>query len=152
MKRNYLWGNCDLDERQLLIRGNVFQHMTVLLLSLLLLNGFLKDEGITWAPGMWENILILWAGLGLGLTEYILRDIAPAGCRQNILYTFEGICGGILLVLSLGHVLGEGRPLAANGALTLEGAHLISALVMVGIFLVFAAKRLYDWRTAGSEE
>lgn len=151
MKKCFL-RTCELDERQLLLRGNVFQHMVILMLSLLLINGFLKEEGITWAPGMWENMLILWAGIGLGLTEYILRGITPAGARQSTLYIFEGICGGVLLALSLTHILGEGRPLAADNALTEEGAHLIFALVMVGIFLTSAVKWLHDRHIAGSEE
>ena len=53
----------NLDERQLLQRGNVFQHTLILLVVLLIANAFLKEEGIVWAEGMWENILIVWACL-----------------------------------------------------------------------------------------
>lgn len=152
MKKRCLLGNCELDERQLMMRGNVFQHMAVLLMMLLLLNGFMKDYGVSWAPGMWENMLILWAGIFLGLTEYILRDITPAGSRQGLLYIGHGLCGAVLLVLDLGHILGEGSPLAANGALTEDGAHLIFALEMLGIFLVYLGKRLFDRFQGAAEE
>ena len=41
----------NLDERQLLQRGNVFQHTLILLVVLLIANAFLKEEGIVWAEG-----------------------------------------------------------------------------------------------------
>ena len=45
----------NLDERQLLQRGNVFQHTLILLVVLLIANAFLKEEGIVWAEGMWKT-------------------------------------------------------------------------------------------------
>ncbi len=142
MKRKCLFGEFELDERQLLLRGDVYKHMLILVLALLLCNGFLKEEGIVWAQGMWENILIFWAGATLGIGEMILRDITPRGSRQNILYIFFGICGGVLLILGSIHIFAEGQALLENGALTSLGAGLISGLCMAAVFLLFLGKRL----------
>lgn len=147
---NFFAGRCALDERQLLQRGNVFQHVVIVLMALLIGNGFLKDCGITWAEGMWENILIFWAGAGVGMVEFILRDITPAGSRQNLLYIFEGVCGTVLLVLGGTHVLVQGQPLVRDGILTALAAELLSAAAMVAIFLVFFVKRIHDRR--GTDE
>lgn len=151
MKKRCLFGNCELDERQLLLRGNIYQHMLVVVLALLLVNGFLKDEGIVWAQGMWENLLIFWAGATLGLGEMILRDITPAGSRQNIVYILLGLCGGMLLILGSIHVFLEGQALAENGALTTLGAGLIQALCMAAVFLLFLGKWLVS-RTRGVKD
>lgn len=147
---NFFAGRCALDERQLLLRGNVFQHVVIVLMVLLIGNGFLKDCGIIWAEGMWENILIFWAGAGVGMVEFILRDITPAGSRQNLLYIFEGVCGTVLLVLGGTHVLVQGQPLVRDGILTALAAELLSAAAMVAIFLVFFIKRIHDRR--GTDE
>ncbi len=40
-----LLGNDGLDERQLLLRGNVYKHSLIVLMALLLTDGFLKGEG-----------------------------------------------------------------------------------------------------------
>ena len=84
--------NSQLDERQLLQRGNVFQHGLILFFALLLTNAFLKEEEIVWAAGMWENILIVWAVIALCLGEFAVREIYPT----LILYSSKldmGKCG-----------------------------------------------------------
>ena len=133
----------EFDERQLLLRGNVFQHTTVLLFVLLFANGVLKIDDIHWAPGFYENMLILWAGLDFALIEYILRDITQKNSRQNWLYGLEGIFGLILLAISMTHVI-DGDPLVRDGALTEEGAHMAFAGFMVLVGVVFVVKRLWD--------
>ena len=153
MKKN-CWLGCrqDLDERQLLIRGNVFQHMTVLLFVLLLVNGFIKSEGITWAEGMWENILIIWAGLGLGLLEYIFRDILPVGGGMNAFLILEGILGLLLMVLLGSHLLFGNDTVVANGMLTSTGAELIQGGVMLCVGIAFLGRRLYERGRKEKEE
>ena len=63
MGKGCIFKSCsELDERQLLLRGNVFQHVVVLLFGLIFLNAMLKDCGVTWAEGKGENWIIFWAG------------------------------------------------------------------------------------------
>ncbi len=139
-----LLGNDGLDERQLLLRGNVYKHSLIVLMALLLTDGFLKGEGIVWAEGMWGNILILWAGMGVGMVEFILRDILPRSPRQNSLYITLGICGLILLVMGSIHIFAEHEPLTEGGALNTLGAGLIQAVVMISVCLLFIGRRLWD--------
>ena len=65
---NHNWG---MDERQLKMRGNVFQHTMILYMAALLADGFLTDCRIIWAPGFQKNLIILWLGLDLALCEYV---------------------------------------------------------------------------------
>lgn len=136
--------NCDmLDERQLLIRGNVFQHTMIYYMFATLLNGWLTESGIVWAPGMMEGIIIFWLGTDLALCEYILRDVTPKGGGNDILYILQGICGGILLILNCFHIA-DGRPLVNGSGLTREGGHMTVAALMLVIFLTYLFKRIYD--------
>ncbi|MCI9193717.1 hypothetical protein [Acutalibacter muris] len=150
MKKCFM-GDDGLDERQLLLRGNVYKHSLILMMALLLIDGFLRDEGIVWAQGMWGNILIFWAGMGLALVEFILRDILPRSRRQNSLYIFLGLCGLVLAVLIGTSIFIGHEPLIENGALNTRGAGLIQAAVMLGVCLLFIGKRVYDGRRRDEE-
>lgn len=141
-----LMGNDGLDERQLLLRGNVYKHSVIVFMALLLIDGFLKEEGIVWAQGMWGNIIIFWAGTGLALAEFILRDILPRSPRQNSLYIILGLCGLVLAVLGSIHIFAEHEPLTEGGALTTLGAGLIQAAVMLGVCLLFIGRQIYERR------
>lgn len=136
--------NCDtLDERQLLIRGNVFQHTMIFYMTAILVNGWLTECGIVWAPGMMEELIIFWLGMDLALCEYILRDVTPRGGRNDLLYIFQGICGGMLAILNCFHIA-DGRPLVNGSGLTEEGGHMTIAALMLVIFLTYLGKRIYD--------
>lgn len=144
--------NCDmLDERQLLIRGNVFQHTMIFYMAATLLNGWLAENGIVWAPGMMEGMIIFWLGTDLALCEYILRDVTPKGSGNDILYIFDGICGGSLAVLNCFHIA-DGLPLADGGGLTREGGHMVVAALMLVVFFTYLFKRIYDRFKAADEE
>lgn len=141
-----MFGNDGLDERQLLLRGNVYKHSLIVFMALLLIDGFLKEEGIVWAQGMWGNLLIFWAGAGLAMAEFILRGILPRSPRQNSLYIALGLCGLVLAVLGSIHVFVEHEPLTEGGALNSLGAGLIQAAVMLAVCLLFIGKLVYDRR------
>lgn len=147
--------NCkNLDERQLLERGNVFQHVCVLLFVLLMANGFLKSEGITWAEGMYENLLILWAGMALAFSEFIIREITPMGSGMKVFYVLLGICGAFLAGMSLVHHFAQGDAWVEHAVLTDVGSCLIEGCFMLLILLVFLCKSIYNCRRAkqGDEE
>lgn len=146
-----LMGNDGLDERQLLLRGNVYKHSLIVFMALLLIDGFLKEEGVVWAQGMWGNILIFWAGTGLAMFEFILRDILPRSPRQNSLYIGLGLCGLVLAVLGSIHVFVEHEPLTEGGALNSLGAGLIQAAVMLAVCLLFVGKQICERRRKDEE-
>ena len=150
MKKCFM-GDDGLDERQLLLRGNVYKHSLIVMMSLLLIDGFLREEGIVWAEGMWGNILIFWASMGLAMVEFILRDILPRSRRQNSFYIILGICGLMLAVLGGTHIFIDHEPLIENGALNTLGAGLIQRAVMLGVCLLFIGKQVYDRRRRDEE-
>ncbi len=154
MKRR-CWFECgkDMDERQQLLRGKVFQHTVALLFVLLMANGLAKSAGVTWAEGMWENLLIMWAGMALAMYEFILRGIMSVGSRlSRILFPFEGIVGLILTVGCSYHIFSGGEAMIANGMLTSAGGELIEGCVMLSIGLVFLGRLLYDKGRENVEE
>ena len=153
MGKGCIFKSCsELDERQLLLRGNVFQHVVVLLFGLIFLNAMLKDCGVTWAEGKGENWIIFWAGAALGLCEFILRGLNPAGRRQGVLFGFFGLSGAVLAGLSLSDVLAEGQPLLSGQMLTGTAVTLIQGAAMLAIFFTYLGKTLYDRRTAAGDE
>ena len=153
MGKGCIFKSCsELDERQLLLRGNVFQHVVVLLFGLIFLNAMLKDCGVTWAEGKGENLIIFWAGATLGLCEFILRGLNPAGRRQGVLFGFFGLSGAVLAGLSLSDVLAEGQPLLSGQMLTGTAVALIQGAAMLAIFFTYLGKTLYDRRTAAGDE
>ena len=153
MGKGCIFKSCsELDERQLLLRGNVFQHVVVLLFGLIFLNAMLKDCGVTWAEGKGETLIIFWAGATLGLCEFILRGLNPAGRRQGVLFGFFGLSGAVLAGLSLSDVLAEGQPLLSGQMLTGTAVTLIQGAAMLAIFFTYLGKTLYDRRTAAGDE
>lgn len=147
--------NCkNLDERQLLQRGNVFQHTMILLFILLLADGFLREEGIVFAEGMCPNLLILWVSFTLCFCEFIVREISPLGSAMSVFYTFLGIAGAFMAGRSLFCVLTGDELFAVGVTLTHCGAFILEGGMMLLIFLVFLGKKCYNhWRDArGGEE
>lgn len=141
----------ELDERQLLQRGNVFQHGILLFFALVMANAFLKEEGITWAVGMWENLLIIWAVIALCLGEYAVKEIYPIGGGMTTIYVVEGLCGAFLLAMGIAEgVMGDA--LIAEHALTRTGAQIIQGALMMLLLLVFLGKKVYNHRKGDLDE
>jgi len=72
----------EFDERQVLIRGQVFWHGLLVAVGLLLVNAMLQASSITWASGFAQNIFIILATAAVVATEAIMRG-AFFGRRQN---------------------------------------------------------------------
>lgn len=142
----------NLDERQLWIRGNVFQHTLILLFVLLMITGVLKEEGIVLAEGMGESILLLWLSFTLCFCEFILRGISPLGTAMPVLYTILGIAGAFLAGRSLFCVLTGDELFAVGITLTRCGTFILEGGMMVLIFLVFLGKRLFNCLCRQDEE
>lgn len=143
----------DLDERQLLQRGDVYKHGIILFFVLLLVNAFLKEQGITWAEGMWENILIIWAVIALCLGEFAIKDIYPMGGGMAVMYIVEGVCGAFLLVMGLIEVaMGWESPLIDAYTLSRTSCQMIEGACMAAVLLVFCGKKLYNRKRRDEDE
>ncbi|NBK78947.1 hypothetical protein D5272_10215 [bacterium D16-76] len=152
MRRKFFGCRNDLDERQLLQRGDVFQHGIILFFVLLLVNAFLKEGGITWAEGMWENLLIIWAVIALCLGEYAIKEIYPIGGGMTVIYVMEGLCGAFLLVVGIVEAA-MGEPFF-TGPHTLgrTGCQIIEGALMVLLLLVFCGKKVYNHRKESQDD
>ena len=136
--------NSQLDERQLLQRGNVFQHGLILFFVLLLTNAFLKEEEIVWAAGMGDNNLNGWSVIALCMGDFAVREIYPMGGGMNVIYIVEGIAGVFLAAVSLFELLAGREPFAVDHTLTESGARLLQGAMMVLLLLVFVGKKVSD--------
>lgn len=136
----------NLDERQLLLRGNVFQHGFILLVAALGVNAFLKDQGIVWAEGMWENILIVWAAITLCFCEFIFLEIYPMGTGQSTFYIILGITGLFLMGFSIFHFAVGDEVFLTGRTVTSQGAMSIEAALMLLIFLTYVGRTIYKKR------
>ena len=63
------------DERQTQIRGNVFFRGLLFAMGLVLINAFLQDNGVIWASGFYQNILVFLATTMFVSIEAILRGV-----------------------------------------------------------------------------
>lgn len=143
----------DLDERQLLQRGDVFQHGLVLFFILVMANAFLKQEGIIWAEGMWENLLIIWAVIALCLGEFAVKEIYAMGGGMNVLYILEGVCGAFLFLVGVAEAATGAEPIFAEPhVLSRTGAQVIQGFLMMGLLLVFCGKKVYNHRKEALDE
>lgn len=150
--KNKLFGcRNELDERQLLQRGDVFQHGILLFFALVMANAFLKEEGVIWADGMWENLLIIWAVIALCLGEYAVKEIYPIGGGMTVIYVIEGLCGAFLLVMGIAEGI-MGDALVMGHTLTRTGAQVIQGALMVLLLLVFCGKKVYNHRKGAKED
>ncbi len=63
----------NLDERQLLLRGNVFQHGLILMITLTFVNMFLTDIGFPLVEGIWSSYVIVAITSATLLIEMIVN-------------------------------------------------------------------------------
>ena len=102
--------NESFDERQLQIRGDIFKHGFLTAGALVLFNAFLQGEGIGWANGFQQNILILVLAVTVVSVEFHLRGVyfGKTGRREAFIAIF-GLCSVFLLALPIIHFTqGEG--------------------------------------------
>lgn len=123
--------NCDLDERQLWLRGEAFKHGFVLMGALVLIDAFLKSDiitptGITLVEGMWGNILIIVLTTGFCMLEMILRGAMDLEVGANYrMILFLGIVGGVLIIWGLVDVFIKHEVLFTQTSLSERGAQFL---------------------------
>ena len=142
----------NLDERQLLQRGNVFQHAFLLLVVALGVEAFFREEGIVWAEGMWQPILIVWAAITLCFCEFIFLEIYPMGAGQSTFYIILGLTGAVILGFSIFHFSSGDEVFLTGHTLTAQGAMTIEAVLQLVIFFTYLVRSVYKKRKGGVED
>jgi len=119
----------NFDERQLQIRGDIFKHGFLLAVALMLINAFLQSEGIDWADGFQQNIIMLFLVITVVSVEFHLHGVyfGKRG-RRNAFIAIFGLCSIVLLVLSVIH-FAQGEIFAAGYRLTDNGFHFTIGLM-----------------------
>jgi len=142
--------NKRFDERQLIIRGEIFFHGLVAALALLLINAFLTGSNIVWASGFHQNIIIITLIGMVVIVEAILRDafFGMGQIRWPIIGTF-GVVAVVLLAWGVGSCL-RGYALVYEGSLTDSGFLLVAAVMPVAVAVAGLVKEIIEWR--GSED
>jgi hypothetical protein len=119
----------EFDERQLKIRGDIFKHGFYTACALMLLNAFLQGEGIGWANGFHQNILMLILASTIVSVEFHLRDVFfGKGGRRITFIAIFGFCSVLLLVLSVFHGV-QGERFVADYRLTDNGFHIVGGIM-----------------------
>ena len=138
--------NKHFDERQLLIRGEIFFHGLIAAFALLLINAFLVGSGIVWANGFQQNIIIIILTGMVVIVEAILRDafFGMGQMRWPIIGTF-GVVAIVLLVWGIGSAL-RGNALVGDGSLTDSGFLLVAAIMPVSVTVAGLVKEIAEKR------
>lgn len=91
--------NNQLDERQLYLRVIVFRNGFFILLIYLLIDAFMKSNGVNLVEGMWGNILIVVSTSAYCMIDMLLREVADLEKQSNrVFYGIFGVLGLVLFV------------------------------------------------------
>lgn len=131
-----------LDERELFLRGTIYQHSCTVLFLLLLGNVFLKN-GFGLPPI--DSIIILAIALAILDIEMIYHEIYPISFKtQRTLFITLGIIGMVLVGLSGYHILIEQYPLISQNTFSEYGESLITGICFSSILLAFWIRQVYN--------
>jgi hypothetical protein len=135
----------NLDELQLIKRGNVFKHCLFTVIGLLLFYVLTLELDIVFMSQRNALILIILSVVALFCIEMICYDIYPLSeKRQKFLYFFEGIFGAVVVTVSIYEMVSGEAGFIENEMLTDEGAGVIMGGLFILILLAYIGKSVYN--------
>lgn len=115
--------NDNLDERQIALRGKIFQHSFVVMMLLLFTNVCLSM--IFELPQL-DSYIIIAISLASIDIEMIYYEIYPISYQvQRRIFILCGITGIFLMILSANHIFIEGNPIFNNYTFSQFGVNFI---------------------------
>jgi len=134
------------DERQTQIRGNVFFRGLLFAMGLVLINAFLQDNGVIWASGFYQNILVFLATTMFVSIEAILRGVFFRHRQTH--WPMIGLygVGGIVIIVYELVKFSQGAVLIENGGLSTKGATFVAGLMFAIAAIVGVSKELSEKR------
>ncbi len=142
----------DLDELQLLKRGNIFKHGLFSLGGLLLINVLLYSFGIEWAQGKWAELTIILFTVALCSIEFICCDIYPLGeKRQKILICLLGLLGLTEIVICVYELINEHLDIITDGKITDSALAVAHGLMFFSIYIAYNLRSNYNKRHENEE-
>lgn len=135
-----------LDERQLLIRGNIFKHgffiMTILIFCNSMLYTFYSFE---WTTGKWSELTIVLLTTTVCCVEFIYHDIYPiTEKRQKHMIYFMGIFGVVSIGLCLYEMSADNIPAIADGKLTANLLGILYGFMFLTVFITYICKLIHN--------
>lgn len=135
----------NLDELQLLKRGNVFQHGLFAMGGLLLLNAFLTDFNILFFSPRSTMLFIVLFTVTLISIEMICYDIYPLSeMRQKFLIYSLGILGVAEIIICIFDMVTEQADFIINGQISDTGFGIINGCMFISILIAYIIKSLYN--------
>lgn len=143
----------NLDELQLIKRGNIFKHGLYTLAGLLLANALLYSIGVQWAPGKWAELTFLLITVVLCSIEFIYYEIFPmTEKRQKYAIYFLGLFGlGAIVACTLELVQGK-TGIIAEGKIVSSALGILYGLLFFSVFVTFILKKQYKSKHENDEE
>ncbi len=134
-----------LDELELLKRGNVFKHGLFALGGLLLANTLLYSLGIEWASGKWAELTILLFVVALCSIELICYGIYPlTEKRQKGLIYFSGLLGTMAIIAGIYDLVSEKAGGVVNGKITDSALSIVYGILFTAIFIAYKLKSKHE--------
>lgn len=142
--------NKDFDERQLKIRGAVYLHTLIVMVLLILVNAFLRMNGLVWADELYQALLLIMVPVTVGSVELICKD-AYIGVRRSYgaMILLLGLCGIVGFFPPLFSILSGKDGFVVNGAFTSDGQRMMVSFCCLIISSVFVARYFYERHQQG---
>lgn len=128
-----------LDERQLIIRGNVFFRTLLCIVTILMINFFFKQlTEIHWIVGDWDYMLLTMGGSISICIQLLYYGIYPwFNKKYHLLFWGIGIYGFTFMYITIFHYFKLSEPLITKGHLSEKSAFIIFSSYFIIIFIVY---------------
>lgn len=135
----------NLDELQLLKRGNVFKHGLFSLVGMLLINSLLYSCGIEWASGKWAELTIILFVIALCSIEFIVHDIYPfTEKKQKFAIYFLGLFGLAAIIACIYDLLTGKTGIIVEGKIVSSALGIAYGVIFVSVYLAYKFKNKYN--------
>lgn len=141
-----LFNKLKLDERQLLLRGNIYYQGLSLISGLLIFNFYIGTFlRLDWVYGEWDYLLILFVGITWICIRLTFCDIYPlTTLKYKLFFIFTGVYGiGILCFISYLFLFNQATFILENQISNI-GAMAIFCSMYTSIFISYIIKLGYD--------
>ncbi|MCL1918305.1 MAG: hypothetical protein FWG14_08320 [Peptococcaceae bacterium] len=137
----------NLDELQLLKRGNVFKHGLSILVGLLLVNALLYSCGIDWASGKWAELTIILFTVVFCNIEFICYDIYPlTERRQRFLFYFFGLFGTVSIAVCVYDLINEQTGIIVDEKIVSSALGIVYGVMFLAVFFTYICRAQYKAR------
>lgn len=141
------------DERQLWVRGNIFQNSVIAIVVVLLIDMLVLDLYGTWAPGRYQPLLILMFIITFISTQLAWRGVYITNEAQLRFFMITmGILSLMLVIMGFVHLIFGSEPFIENGMLNTVAGNFFVGVLILPVPITCAARIIADKKQAGKDE